>query len=102
MVVAVVQLHAFSVQIVDAEGRSWKVYGQGARRDDERWIGWFEFASDGGRTVRVTDRETTQPSLDALVYWVAGIEPIYLEGAFARSFPSAAPGLPLSGERLVA
>jgi hypothetical protein len=102
MVVAVVQLHGFSVHIVDAERRSWKIFGQGARRDDDRWIGWLEFVTEGGRTVRVTDRETTQPSLDALMYWVRGLEPIYLEGAFARSFPSAAPGLPLTGERLVA
>lgn len=100
--VALIQLHVFSVQVADADGRSWTIYAQGARRDDDRWIGWFEFVTNDGRTVRVTDRETTQPNLEALLYWVGGIEPVYLEGAFARSFPSAAPGLPLPGERLVA
>jgi hypothetical protein len=36
------------------------------------------------------------------MYWAGGLEPIYFEGAFERSFPSSAPGLPLTGERLVA
>lgn len=32
-----------------------------------------------------TARETTQPNRDAIAYWAAGIEPIYLEGALKRT-----------------
>jgi|RhiMetdeSRZDD1v2_1073273.scaffolds.fasta_scaffold557911_3 hypothetical protein len=101
MVVAVIQLRRVETTVVDRAGRTWTIYVQGGRRDDERWIGWIEFAGDDGQ-VRVTGRETTQPSFEALMYWAGGLEPIYFEGAFERSFPSSAPGLPLTGERLVA
>lgn len=101
MVVAVIQLRRFETGLIDEAGRTWKVYAQGGRRDDERWIGWLEFVTDDA-AVRVTGRETTQPSFESLMYWAGGLEPVYLEGAYVRSFPSAAPGLPLTGERLVA
>jgi hypothetical protein len=102
MVVAVVQLHQFSVPVVDAERRPWTVYAVGARRDDERWIGWLEFVTADGRDIRMTPRETTQSSFDALMDWATGLPAVDLEGAFDRTFPSQAPGLPLTGERLVA
>ena len=101
MMVAVIQIHRFSIPVTDA-GRSWLVYVMGARRDDERWIGWLEYVATDGRGVRVTGRETTQSSLDALTYWATGLEDVYLEGAFSRTFPSVSQGLPLTGERLVA
>ena len=101
MVVAVIQLRQVETTAVDQAGRTWTIYVQGGRRDDERWIGWIEFVAGDGQ-VRVTGRETTQPSFEALMYWAGGLEPIYFEGAFDRSFPSSAPGLPLTGERLVA
>jgi hypothetical protein len=53
---------------------------------DNTWFGWLQFRSAGRptRTLR-TGRETTQPNREALLYWATGIEPIYLEGAFARA-----------------
>jgi len=39
--------------------------------------------------VLTTERETTQPSREALLYWATGLEPIYLEGAFARAVRAA-------------
>jgi hypothetical protein len=99
--VAVIQLHQFPTPVVGRNGRTWRVHVLGARRDDERWIGWLEFVAVDGE-VRVTERETTQSSFEALVYWATGLEAVYLDGALARSIPSQAPGLPLTGERLVA
>jgi hypothetical protein len=54
------------------------------------WEGWIEFYPTGEGTVRVTDRETTQPNRAALEYWATGLEPVYYEGAFARSVAVAA------------
>ena len=101
MTVAVVQVHQFST-VVTHRDRTWRVYAMGARRDDERWIGWLEYVTADGRDVRVTGRETTQASFDALVYWATGLERVYLDGGMSRTIPSVAPGLPLTGERLVA
>ncbi len=49
------------------------------------WEGWIEFAADDGSDVLRTSRETTQPDLDALVYWSQGLSDTYLEGALARA-----------------
>ena len=49
------------------------------------WEGWLEFASDEGRDVRRTPRETTQPNRESLAYWASGLSGTYLEGAFART-----------------
>ena len=92
----VIELHRYGVPIMDDTGRRWVALALGARRADGMWIGWLEFASTDGRTVRVTSRETTQPSAPALVYWATGLEPVYLEGAFERSIPVAARRLPVS------
>ena len=33
----------------------------------------------------VTGRDAVTPDRDALAYWASGLEPIYLDGAFARA-----------------
>jgi hypothetical protein len=33
----------------------------------------------------LTEQETSQPNRTAIEYWALGLEPIYLEGAFARA-----------------
>ena len=70
--------------VVQAEGQRYSVDVRGSPAADGRWIGWVEFKSADGQ-IRRTDRETTQPNRDALLYWATGLEPIYFEGAFARS-----------------
>ena len=50
------------------------------------WHGWLEFVpAAADRPVLRTDRETSQPSRQALEYWAEGLEPLYFEGAFARA-----------------
>jgi hypothetical protein len=57
----------------------------GGPRPDGMWVGWLEFVAVGERQVRRTGQETTQSSREDLVYWASGLEPAYLEGAFARA-----------------
>jgi hypothetical protein len=64
-----------------------------AARAEVGWEGWFVFlphARAHGRArgpILVTERETTQPDLDAVRYWAGGLEPVYLQGAIARARP---------------
>ena len=68
-----------------ADGATYAIRVCGRPADDATWIGWMEFSSQDGRVTRRTDRETTQPNQDALLYWASGLEPIYFEGAFSRA-----------------
>lgn len=101
MSVSVIQVHRFAPAFRDTEGRCWTIFALGARRADGQWIGWLEFVADTDE-VRATGRETTQTTLDALVYWATGLEPTYLEGAFDRAVAMPCPAVPPTGERLVA
>jgi hypothetical protein len=47
--------------------------------------GWEFHPTDINRPVLRTDQETSQPNRAAIEYWANGLEPIYLEGAFARA-----------------
>ena len=70
----------------DPRGVEYVAHVYGETRDDGTWEGWLEFApAGGGAALMRTGRETTQPDRDALAYWASGLEPVYLEGAFARA-----------------
>ena len=57
-----------------------------SRRSDGTWEAWLEFDPvDSRAPVLRTDRETTQGSREAVATWAAGLEPAYIEGAFARA-----------------
>ena len=60
-----------------------RVYGR--PRADGTWEGWIEFVAIGAAVVLRTDQETTQSNREAVAYWASGLEPVYLEGAFARA-----------------
>jgi len=79
-------VHQFSTHILDGDGRRYVAAAFGAERADGTWVGWIEFSLvDGGGSVFRTDNETSQPTRTALEYWAAGVEPLYLDGAFARA-----------------
>jgi hypothetical protein len=80
-------LHEFSVRISDGESAEYVVQAWGRRMEDRRWEGWLVFLPVARGFARRTGRETVQSSLDALAYWVTGLEPVYLEGALERSVP---------------
>src|SRR5438132_3980876 len=49
-------------------------------------LGWLEFhPTDERKSVLRTEQETSQPNRIAVEYWASGLEPICLEGAFARA-----------------
>jgi len=60
-----------------------RVFGQA--RADGTWEGWLEFVAVGAAVVLRTEQETTQSNREGVSYWASGLEPSYLEGAFARA-----------------
>lgn len=79
------ELLDFENTIEDEDGASWEAAVFGAEREDGHWIGWIRFNPRGGGEAVETDRETTQPNRDDLVYWSKGLTYFYLEGALARA-----------------
>jgi hypothetical protein len=77
-------IQTYAETLRDAGGERYTARAFGEQRADGNWEGWLEFLSASG-SVRRTARETTQPNRGALEYWASGLEPIYLEGAFARA-----------------
>jgi len=57
----------------------------GRPRTGGTWEGWLEFVAVGAAVVLRTERETTQSNRQGIAYWASGLEPSYLEGAFARA-----------------
>jgi hypothetical protein len=72
-------------QVTAPDGTRYVVRVYGQPRTDGTWIGWLEFVAVGVARVLRTGTETTQPNRAALAYWASGLEPTYLEGAFARA-----------------
>ncbi len=79
-------IYEHTVRVEDADGEVYVPRTYGQARPDGTWAGWIEFHSlEGERMVLRTDRETSQPSREALVYWASGLEPLYFDGAFSRA-----------------
>lgn len=79
------RIHEFSTHILDGDGRRYVAAAFGAERADGTWVGWIEFSSIDREGSLRTDNETSQPNRTALEYWASGLEPVYLDGAFARA-----------------
>jgi hypothetical protein len=75
----------FVEQVTTADGTPYVVRVYGQPRTDGTWVGWLEFVAVGAAIVLRTSTETTQSNRAALAYWAAGLEPTYLQGAFARA-----------------
>jgi len=80
-------IHEFARDVTDREGDSYVAQAWGRRMEDGRWEGSLVFLPRTRGFARRAQRETTQATLEALVYWVTGLEPVYLEGALERSAP---------------
>ena len=65
------------------DGRSYHVTVVATERSDGTYTGALEFRD--GESRRVTPGETSQPNLDALMYWSTGLEDVCLEGALTRA-----------------
>jgi hypothetical protein len=80
-----VLVHEFAEQVRDpADGATYVARAYGQARVDGTWEGWLEFVAVGAAVVLRTDQETTQSNREGVAYWASGLEPAYLEGAFAR------------------
>ena len=55
--------------------------------NDARWEAWMVFVPVAAGQPRRTDRDTIQTNRAGVEYWSSGLTPIYLEGAFSRSWP---------------
>jgi hypothetical protein len=77
-------VQTYTEVVRDSGGEEFVASAYGEERADGKWEGWLEFRSASG-DLRRTARETTQPNRDALRYWASGLEPLYLDGAFARA-----------------
>ena len=77
-------IQTYEALVRDSRGEEFVASAYGEERAGGTWEGWLEFRSASGE-VRRTGRETTQPNRDALRYWASGLEPLYLDGAFARA-----------------
>ncbi len=72
--------------VESASGAHYRAQVQGQPRPDGTWEGWIAFTRTSDQIpVLRTDRETTQATRAALVYWASGLEPVYYEGALARA-----------------
>ncbi len=77
-------VHRYPFAVVATNGTPYAVRAYAAP-GDTTWDGWLVFFPCDGGPALPTDRETTQPNLDAMRYWASGLEPVYLEGALARA-----------------
>jgi len=79
-------IHEHSTRVKAEDGTDYVVRIYGRERTDGTWEGWLEFHPlDKRKPTLRTEQETSQPNRTAVEYWASGLEPIYLEGAFARA-----------------
>jgi hypothetical protein len=78
-------IHEIPNAFIGPAGVLYAVRVCGAERADGTWEAWLEFRPAAG-LIRRTERETSQPNRNAVAYWATGLEPVYLEGAFDRSY----------------
>ena len=72
-------------RIEDSDGVPYVVRVLGRERIDGTWAACLEFVRVGASLVRRTRVETTQRSREAVAHWASGLEPVYLQGALART-----------------
>jgi hypothetical protein len=79
-------IHEHSTRVRDFDGTIYVARICAKERTDGTWEGWLEFhTTDRDKPMWRTGRETSQPNRVSIEYWASGLEPIYLDGAFARA-----------------
>jgi hypothetical protein len=79
-------IHEHPAHVTGEGGTTYIVRIYAQERTDGTWEGWLEFhPTDERKQVLRTEQETSQPNRTAIEYWALGLEPIYLDGAFARA-----------------
>jgi hypothetical protein len=78
-------VHEFGPMVVASSGDVYVARAYAAQNAKSSWDGWLVFFPLSGGRALPTDRETTQPNIEAVAYWAGGLTPIYLEGALGRA-----------------
>jgi len=78
-------VHTFSDVVRDREGRGYTASVHALRRGDGIWETWIEFRGLGRDVTLRSQRESEQPNRRAVLYWTAGLQPSYLDGALLRA-----------------
>src|SRR5687767_2444602 len=83
-------VHERIINLIDAAGTPYdRAFVYAEPEPDGTWRGFLEFVStDGEQVVRTAD-ETSQVTLQDVADWAAGLEPVYIEGAFERALTGA-------------
>ncbi|MGH7481508.1 MAG: hypothetical protein ACRELV_05090 [Longimicrobiales bacterium] len=75
----------FDADVASADDTTWIARACGREGRSGLWEGWLEFEpKDDGQPVQ-TERETTQPNRDDLLYWASHLTAAYLESALRRA-----------------
>ena len=75
----------FDAAFLGPDGAAYAPRACAREAEDGKWEGWIEFSDlDSGAVIR-SQRETTQPTRDDVMYWATGLTRVYLEGALARA-----------------
>ncbi len=82
-------LQQYEALVHDGEGNSYVVYLYGRSRPADTWQGWLVFERVSDRRRFSTRVETTQPNVEAVVYWGTGLEATYFDGALRRALQPA-------------
>lgn len=78
-------LQTFELPFRDRSGDEYDVHVFGRGRERDTWQGWLVFARRRDGASYTTDIETTQPNVEAVLYWASGLTDPYLDGAFHRA-----------------
>jgi hypothetical protein len=85
-------LQQFEAPVHDGDGNSYVVYLYGRSRPADTWQGWLVFERVSDRRRFPTPVETTQPNVEAVVYWGTGLGATYFDGALQRALNPAGTG----------
>ncbi len=78
-------VHTYSDVVRDREGRGYAASVHALERVDGLWETWLEFRGLGRDVTLRTQRESEQPNRRAVLYWAAGLQSSYLDGALLRA-----------------
>jgi len=78
-------VHTCPHVVRDTEGRGYAASVHALERVDGLWETWLEFRGLGRDVTLRTQRESVQPDRRAVLYWAAGLQPSYLDGALLRA-----------------
>jgi hypothetical protein len=78
-------VHTYSEVVRDPEGRGYAASVHALERIGGSWETWLEFHGIGRDVTLTTRPESKQPNRRAVLYWAAGLQPSYLDGALLRA-----------------